>query len=229
MVSFGGESLEIMFWLLGNIDAWYRLMVTLCNRLLLGVAYTECWLYRGCSCMKVDEWLQWVLSDFFGNFDCGLELVLLMMVVAVAWFIILFLPQFQADRFSNVSIYFGGKKVMMDGYIMWGVGEVGYLVVISFFIDVIWRGKKLVSLCCLSCLIFRRGDRTTFFAIAIHFANEFVFNSENSIISISNHLDCSGEISLACRWRVPTSWTMSWCSWLYLLLAFGTTSWIRLQ
>ena len=43
---------------------------------------------------------------------------------------------------------------MMDGYIMLEVGEVGDLVVILFFLDVIRRGKNLVSLCCLSCLIF---------------------------------------------------------------------------
>ena len=69
---------------------------------------------------------------------------------------------------------------MMDGCIMLGVGGVGgvgNLVVILFFLDVIWRGKNLLSLCCLSCLIFRRTYRITFFAIAIHFANGFVFMS----------------------------------------------------
>ena len=79
----------------------------------------------------------------------------------------------------------------MDGYIMLEVGEVGDLVVILFFLDVIRRGKNLVSLCCLSCLIFRRTLLINFFAIVIHFANEFVFNSGNSVISFTNHLDYS--------------------------------------
>ena len=63
--------------------------------------------------------------------------------------------------------------------------------VILFFLDVVWRGKNVASLCYLSCLIFRWIDLITFFAIAIHFANEFVFNSENFVISFANHLDCS--------------------------------------
>ena len=94
---------------------------------------------------------------------------------------------------------------MMDGYIMLEVGEVGDLVVILFFLDVIRRGKNLVRLCYLSCLIFRLADRITFFAIAINFSNELIFNSENSVISFANHLDCSWGMYLACHWRVPTS------------------------
>ena len=47
--------------------------------------------------------------DLFGVFDCGIELVLLMMVVSVTWFIILFLLRFQTDRSFNASICFGGR------------------------------------------------------------------------------------------------------------------------
>ena len=94
---------------------------------------------------------------------------------------------------------------MMDGCFMLEVGGVVGSVVLLFFLEVIWRGKNLVSLCCLSCRIFRRADRITFFAIVIHFANDFLFNSANSLISFANHLDGSCGISLVCRWRVPTS------------------------
>ena len=47
--------------------------------------------------------------DLFGVFDCGIGLVLLMMVVSVTWFIILFLLRFQTDRSFNASICFGGR------------------------------------------------------------------------------------------------------------------------
>ena len=44
----------------------------------------------------------------------------------------------------------------------------------------------------------------TVFAIVIHFTNEFVFNSENFMMSFANHLDCSYGMSLACCLRLPT-------------------------
>ena len=56
----------------------------------------------------------------------------------------------------------------------------------------------------MSCLILRQAERIKFFAIVIHFTNEFVFNSENFVMSFANHLDCSDGMSLACSLRLPT-------------------------
>ena len=72
------------------------------------------------------------------------------------------------------------------------------MVVLLLLLGVVLRENNLVSLCYLSCRILRRDECITFFAIVIHFANEFIFNSENSVISFANHLDCSNGMSLAC-------------------------------
>ena len=86
----------------------------------------------------------------------------------------------------------------MDGWIILIVSRVDEVVVLLLLFGVILREKNLVSICCLSCLILRREERITLFAIVIHFANEFIFNSENSVISFANHLVCSNGMSLAC-------------------------------
>ena len=72
------------------------------------------------------------------------------------------------------------------------------MVVLLLLLGVVLRGKHLVNLCCLSCCILRREDLITFFVIVIHFANEFMFNSENFVISFANHLACSNGMSLVC-------------------------------
>ena len=101
---------------------------------------------------------------------------------------------------------------MIDVCFILKVCEVGDSVVILLFLEVIWRGKNLVKLCCLSCCIFRRENRLYVFATVIYFDNEVVFNSANSVISFANHLDGSSGISLAYRWSVPTSLTKTLCS-----------------
>jgi len=71
------------------------------------------------------------------------------------------------------------------------------VVVLLLLLGVGLREKNLASLCCLSYRILRRDERINFFAIVIHFANKFTFNSENSVISFANHLACSNGMSLA--------------------------------
>lgn len=87
---------------------------------------------------------------------------------------------------------------MMDTCSSLGFGRVDGVTVLLHSSGMIWREKNLASLCCLSCLILRRAERITFFVIIIHFANDFVFNSGNSIMFFTNHLNCSDEMSLAC-------------------------------
>ena len=72
------------------------------------------------------------------------------------------------------------------------------MVVLLLFLSVVLREKNLVSLFYLSCRSLRRDERITFFAIVIHFDNEFTFNSKNSVISFANHLACLNGMSLAC-------------------------------
>ena len=48
-----------------------------------------------------------------------------------------------------------------------------------------------MSYCCLSCFIFLQADRITLFLMVIHCSNEFVFNSENFVMSLANHFDGS--------------------------------------
>ena len=48
-----------------------------------------------------------------------------------------------------------------------------------------------MSCCCLSFRIFLRADLITFYAIAVHCSNEFVFNSVNFVMSLANHFDGS--------------------------------------
>ena len=79
----------------------------------------------------------------------------------------------------------------------------------------------MVSRCCLSFRIFLRADLITFFAIAIHCSNEFVFNSVNAVMFLANHFDGSCGRPIAWRWRVLTSWINSWWIWLSILLVFG--------
>ena len=71
------------------------------------------------------------------------------------------------------------------------------MVVLLLLFSVVLREKNLMSFCCLSCRILRREERITFFAIVIHFANEFILNSENSVISFANYLACPNGMSLA--------------------------------
>ena len=54
-----------------------------------------------------------------------------------------------------------------------------------------------MSCCCLSFFIFLRAGRITFFALVIHCSNEFVFNSENFVMSLANHFDGSRGRSFA--------------------------------
>ena len=117
----------------------------------------------------------------------------------------------------------------MDGWSILIFGRVDEVMVMLLLFDVILREKNLVKSYCLSCLILRREERITFCAIMIHFVNDFMFNSENYVMSFANHLACSNGMSLVCCWRVLTSWIMSWWSWLCVLIFFGAISWIILQ
>ena len=129
----------------------------------------------------------------------------------------------------HLFFFLRDKSVMIDGCVIVGADGVDELLIRWLFLDVGLRERNLVSIFCLSCLIFWRADRISFFAIAIHLANEFVFNFENYAMSFSNHLECSYKIYLTHFWSVLTSWTMSWWSYLWLFLSFRMTSWIRLQ
>ena len=84
VVRFGVESLEEILLLWGNMYARYGWMVARCCRLLLEISSIRWWLLRDCCWMKFDKRIRWILMNLFGNLDCGVGLVWLMMVVSDA-------------------------------------------------------------------------------------------------------------------------------------------------
>ena len=119
----------------------------------------------------------WNVVDIIGSFNWVVKLGIV--YLGSNWSFLWRFQIFTGEERSNWWFILARSSLMVDSSDLW-----------TFFV-LFLRGKNLVNRCCLSCLIFWRANILTFFAIAIHFANELVFSSKNSNISSVNHLNCS--------------------------------------
>ena len=172
-------------------------------------ASAEWYLLRGYRRL-LSRYLRWVWISLFGGdvFDVGYRL--LMTIVLISIFVVVLLRRSRYNWPFISFILVDWKNVMMEGcFLLDFDGLDGSIVLLLFFV-VSWSGSKLVSCCCLSLRIFLRADIITFFAIAIHCSNEFVFNYVNFVMSLANHFNGSCGRPITWWWRVLTSWIKSW-------------------